>query len=75
VFRKSKDFIERPHIHIFSSPGVKLPSLGSDSLLTTLLELIRVRLRVSPIMLAKAMVITHIIAIESSPPVKVLYWV
>jgi hypothetical protein len=30
---------------------------------------------VSPIMLAKAMVITHIIAIESSPPVKVLYWV
>jgi hypothetical protein len=72
---KSWDFTVNPIINIFSIPGINVPNLGSDSLEMTRLDVIEVRFSVSPIMLAKPDTITLIMAIESSPPVKVLYWV
>jgi hypothetical protein len=72
---KLKDLTVKPIINIFSIPGIKVPNAGSDSLEMTILDVIEVRFSVSPIMLKKPDIITLIMTIEISPPVKVLYWV
>lgn len=62
-------------MNIFYAPGCNVAKGGSDCFSVTNEEVMAVRWRVSPTILANPPTTTEIMTRESSPPVIVLYWV
>lgn len=72
---KSYDCTDSPSMNMFSEPGIRLANGGFDCFMVTRVDEMLTLFKVSAIMLAKPTTITQMIERESSPPVKVLYWV
>ncbi len=62
-------------MNIVSGPGERMARGGLECLVIVKSEEMEVRLSVSIIILKKPPAITQIMPTDSSPPVRVLYWV